>query len=377
MTASATRAGLDDLIGAIYDCVIDPTLWHDVLDRIRVRYGFFNVILGVNNTATNEMVVNVGVNVPDNMATIADLHGGYLGELWGGWARANAVPLEEPVINSEVTSRESWAGNPYYENFVAPQGINDAVAIVLVRDAYTIANLGLGRHVSAPPLTGDQLDELRILAPHLRRAVVIGRLLETSARAAETFSETLDASRAGVVLVDRQRRVVHANRAGLAMLADGDLIHAPGRQLDLPGEIVPGALSRAIEGASEAVAGSRGLGVPARRADGRPLTVQVMPLERRGRSDTPSRAVAAVFISDAASGPATSADILSLMFDLTPAESRIFTLVVDGLELAEIGVQLSISPTTAKTHLARIYAKTGKNNRADLVRLAQEITPPA
>jgi DNA-binding CsgD family transcriptional regulator len=377
MTVSARRADLDDLIGAIYDCVIDPSLWHDTLDRIRRRFDFFNAMLGVNNTVTQEMIVSVYVNVSEQMAKIAQEHSWAVGEVWGGWSRANSVPLEEPIINSEVTRPEALVGNPYYEHFAKPQGINDSVAIVLARDSHIIANLSLGRHASAPPLTATDLDEMRVLAPHLRRAIVISRLLETSEKAARSFAEALDATRAGVVLVDRGRHLVHANRVARAMLAAGDPIRAVAGALELPGEVVPGALLRAITGASETVAGSKGAGVPARRSDGRPLTVQVLPLERLHRSTLPNDAVAAVFVAESATGPATTAEVLGLLFDLTPAEARIFTLIVEGLDLPEIATQLSISRETAKTHLGRIYRKTGKQNRVELLRLAQGIAPPA
>ena len=376
MTVSAALAGLDDLIGAIYDCVIDPARWHDTLEAICRRHGFFNAVLGVNSTVTNEMVLSVAVNVPPEMAAIAQTHSRYVVDLWGGLARVSSVPLEEPVINSEVTDRRSWPANPYFAHFIEPQGLNDAVAIVLARDAYTIANVAFGRHVSAPPLTQDHLNELRILGPHLRRAIVIGRLLDTSMRATKSFAEVIDASRAGVVLVDAKRRVVHANRVAAAMLSANDPISDMNGQLDLLGEIVPGSFQRAVEGASEAKPGGKGAGVPARSNNGRPLTAQVLPLEQLHGSVTPGEAIAAVFVSDAPGGPATSGEILSALFDLTPAEARIFSLVVEGRELAEIGTQLSISPATAKTHLAHIYAKTGRNSRADLVRLAHELAPP-
>lgn len=372
----AARAGLDDLIGAIYDCVIDPSRWHDTLDAIRRRYGFFNAMLSVVGTFSNDTVLSVSVNVPHDMLAIASALGEHIGELWGGWAQIAAAPLEEPLLNSEVTTRETWAGNPYFEGFVAPQGLDDAVAIVLARDSHTVATLAFGRHMSAPPLTEAEFDELRILAPHLRRAIAIGRMLETSASLAHSFAQALDASSAGVVLVDRRRRVVHANKVGRAMLEAGDPIHDNGGQIKLPGEVVPGAFLKAIDKAGETFASGKGAGIPARRRDGTPLTVQVFPLEHRVGSNTPRHAVAAVLIADSASGPPTSAEVLSLLFDLTPAETRVFLLIVEGLDLPEIAAQLSISRATAKTHLGRIYTKTGKNNRVDLARLAQAIALP-
>jgi DNA-binding CsgD family transcriptional regulator len=371
-TPLADPDSLDALIGAIYDCVINPSRWHRTVDRIRRRYGFYNAILSVNG-ADGSIVMHVSVNVPSEMLPLIEKYAGDVPGMWGGWARIAAAPLEEPVFNSDVRPPD-YEENAYYRYFVAPQEIVDAIAIVLVRDASTVANLAFGVHRSAPPLTAAQVDELRILAPHIRRAVVISRLLVSTMTAATSFTDALDASPAGVVLVDAQRCIVHVNRSGRAMLVAGDPIRSAEGVLELVTEVVPGTLQRAIDTAGDAVAGSKGMGVPARRLDGRPLTIQVMPLERRRGVNTPGSAVAAIFIADAASGPATSAEILSLLFDLTPAEARIFGLIVAGQSLAQIGTDLGIAVATAKTHLARIYHKTGQNSRAGLVRLAQDVT---
>lgn len=373
--SSAYADGLDELIGAIYDCVIDPSRWRDTVDRIRRRYGFHNGVLGVNGPATNEVVLDIAINIPPDMMPVMGSNGDEIVRMWGGWPRIAAVPLEEPLRQSDVRPPD-WEDGPYYRNFVGPQGIVDSVAIALLRDARTVANISFGVHKSRPPLTDDVLDDLRILAPHLRRAVVISRLLEHATATADSFAAALDASTAGVVLLDGERRIVHANQVARAMLAAGDPIVEADGQLELAAEVVAGALRRAIVSAAEAVAGSKGAGVPARRLDGTPLTVQIMPLERRRGARTPSRAVAAVFVSEASSGPATSAEILGVVFDLTPAEARVFALVVTGLGLVEIGAELSISPTTVKSHLARIYQKTGQNSRAGLVTLAHDVAPP-
>ena len=51
---------------------------------------------------------------------------------------------------------------------------------------------------------------------------------------------------------------------------------------------------------------------------------------------------------------------------LTPTELDVVALAATGLSNAEIGARLFMSPTTAKTHLAHIYAKLGVANRAAL-----------
>jgi DNA-binding CsgD family transcriptional regulator len=44
--------------------------------------------------------------------------------------------------------------------------------------------------------------------------------------------------------------------------------------------------------------------------------------------------------------------------------------------LAETAAALGIAPTTAKSHLENIFAKTGVARQADLMRLASGLAPP-
>ncbi len=57
---------------------------------------------------------------------------------------------------------------------------------------------------------------------------------------------------------------------------------------------------------------------------------------------------------------------------LTPAETRVFWEVIQGLTNKEISEHLSISPRTVQTHLSNILGKLNLENRAQLVRFAYE-----
>jgi DNA-binding NarL/FixJ family response regulator len=57
---------------------------------------------------------------------------------------------------------------------------------------------------------------------------------------------------------------------------------------------------------------------------------------------------------------------------LTAREAEVLTLLASGLSNAEIAKQLYLSNATVKTHINRIFAKTGARDRAQAVRYAYQ-----
>src|SRR5690349_12024246 len=106
--------------------------------------------------------------------------------------------------------------------------------------------------------------------------------------------------------------------------------------------------------------GARGIVIPARRAQGEPCVIHVLPLQRgemlRGLSQ---RATAALFITPATESARMPTDALALLYDLTPAEKRICELIAEGHPQSEIATMLGIARGTVKTHVLRIFDKTG------------------
>ncbi|MEP6567626.1 MAG: helix-turn-helix transcriptional regulator [Mesorhizobium sp.] len=102
-----------------------------------------------------------------------------------------------------------------------------------------------------------------------------------------------------------------------------------------------------------------------------------MPLEKRTlRSGLNRRAAVAVFIGDAAAPIEMPTDAMRLLYELTPAEQRVFELVAAGQPTGSIAQTLGIAPSTVRTHLLRVFEKTGRHTRAELVKLSREITLP-
>jgi DNA-binding CsgD family transcriptional regulator/PAS domain-containing protein len=370
-----------DLIGAIYDCVIAPEQWTKVLNEIRMEYGFATAVLSAYSL-TN---VRIGVNAAsgtDPVPTMAQTSKEYVAdivEIWGGLERIRQYPLGEPIVRSQAVPEEIILGNRYHREWALPKGLFDAVGIALVREKAMIGNATFSQHESAGPIEDAQVDGLRLLAPHIRRAVTISNLFDMKTVEAATFSATVEALTAGVVLVDEEAKIVHTNAAATAMLEAGDPILTRHGRIAVQSTTTTTSLQSAIAQAAkdEAALGQKGIGIPILRGSGDPLVIHVLPL-RRGhmRAGLIQRAAAALFVASASGPPQMSHVALNQLYDLTPAEIRIFELICEGHTRDAISGLLGVSVATVKSHLLHVFEKTGCRRQLDLVRLAKSLAFP-
>jgi DNA-binding CsgD family transcriptional regulator len=70
------------------------------------------------------------------------------------------------------------------------------------------------------------------------------------------------------------------------------------------------------------------------------------------------------------------ADAVAAAYGLTPTETRVLASLLDGCTLVETATALGVAVTTAKTHLDKIFLKTGVSRQADLARLGTSLVPP-
>lgn len=68
--------------------------------------------------------------------------------------------------------------------------------------------------------------------------------------------------------------------------------------------------------------------------------------------------------------------VAALIYGLSPSQERVAALVAEGLSLVEIAGRLEITPNTARTHLDRIFEKTGVRNQTALVRVLLSAVSP-
>jgi DNA-binding CsgD family transcriptional regulator len=192
--------------------------------------------------------------------------------------------------------------------------------------------------------------------------------------------DTLDGISAGMFLVDASGRIVQANVSGHIMLTQGSLLRAVG------GKLVPNdagaeqALCEvyAMTDDGDAAVGVRGIAVPLMALDGEHHVAHVLPLTSgaRRRAGASYAAAAAVFVQKAALDLPSPQEVIGKLYKLTPTELRVLLGIVEVGGVPEVAETLGIAESTVKTHLHRLFEKTGARRQADLVKLMAGYASP-
>jgi len=97
--------------------------------------------------------------------------------------------------------------------------------------------------------------------------------------------------------------------------------------------------------------------------------------ERR-RAGVAYAATAAVFVRKAAMESPSAPEVIARTYKLTPTELRVLLAIVDVGGVPEVASALGVSDTTVKTHVGRLFEKTGGTRQADLVKLVAGFSMP-
>ncbi len=241
-----------------------------------------------------------------------------------------------------------------------------ALHLVIARDAHRVAILVAAREPADGAFPEASVPLLRRLAPALGQALALAE-----ARAGEErLRRALDAVAGAILFAGPEAQVMHANRAGLTMLAAGVPLHLAGGRLAAAGAEATVALRAAIRAAAEGRTDGGLVPVPLPGSVA-PVAVHLLPL-----GGAAGGAAAALFLPDPAADPASGLPGLVAAYRLTGAEAALLAQLLRGATLADAASALHVAPSTARTHLAHLFAKTGTARQAELVALAARLTAP-
>jgi DNA-binding CsgD family transcriptional regulator/PAS domain-containing protein len=373
-----SRDGLSDLahfsevVSTIYDCAVDPHCWPTAIEQIvAMLHGVQGVIMVFDPVAKRNCFY---ADWNTDRAAMQTYNEQYHGE--NPLIEASAhFDVEEPFNVLMVMEPAQWLETRIYREFGATNDFLDNIAVALLKTPTRNGSFAVVRGHAAGFAGPREIEIMRLLAPHLRKAISIADLIEMRELSAKTFEASFEALAVGVILVDERAGIVHANKAAQRLFAAGDPVRSERGTLKSHAPDASERLAKAIDDAT-AVAGkdapvAQVVYVPT--ADGQPAFAHVLPIGSGARGRIEPRAVAAVFITPAAGDAALPLQAWAAAFGLTQAELRVLEMLIEGRNTAEIAEALDVASTTVRTHTARLMEKAGVNRQSELMRLAMQL----
>lgn len=365
---------LSSIIGDIYDCVLNPDGWPNVLTRVTQTLDAAYTVIALAGISENR--VRLTAQSPWDIERMRALQDYSFDEIPG--LKATVVgDIDTPLSALSTMSESELQLTPFFRDWAEPQGLRNAVHIKFAHTSDRMGLLGCVTRMDRDIVTADEQRFLALLSPHLRRASLIGDLLDNARVKAHLFRDALQNLAVPVVLTDAAGSILYANASAEQMFAaDGPILRRD-KTIQAQNPLIGGALLQAIAStASDISLGSKGIGLPVSATGKPPAVAYVLPLSQGTMRAAFRPACAAVFVSTTTSASPLPEAVLTTLFELTPAEARVFMMIGSGMSPAKSALSLGVSENTLKTHLNRIYAKTGKSRQADLVKLVSEISSP-
>jgi DNA-binding CsgD family transcriptional regulator len=352
------RAGVDDLAAA----AILADGWVEALGRFAVAAGARDAVLMRNEA--RKMVT--AIVTPEAAGAVADFAAGRappnsryqrVGTHYAGFR-----------IDQDDYSPEELARDPFYQEFLRPNGVFWHANTVLAPGLDEYVELSLKRRIELGPFQADERALLDSVLPELHAVARIAKgVLDAEARG---MAWMLGRRGGAIIELDSWGRVLSGQSAGAGDPAAP--LRILRRRLVAGDRVSQLAVDRAVAGA---VARPGRLGVAALASlEGRRYLLQVHPVPGRAR-DVFASATALALLIERDREPALRPDLAWIRnaYGLTEREAHVAALLAEGLDIEAIAARLKIQPSTARSYLKDALQKTGASRQAELVALLAHV----
>lgn len=365
---------LASTIEALYEAAYNPDKWRAVVGQLCTLFDGSKACLAPIGPALSPY---------DPIATNADIEYNkrYLTEHVDNLlARVvEGLPLGYVYNDHALFGEDRLRGSRFWNEWMRPQDMYDGIAVKLVQTGSSVWFFDVQRGRNQPRFQESDLELLRLLSTHLKRASELGSLFGRQTSLQRSFAYLPF----GVVLVDQDLRILECNSAAEQLLdrADGLLIRRNG-VLTAHSHQHAAQLSKAVAG----LCLSTGLTLPvhgtdlllrSQLEDGPVLALSIGPGTEAGRAVHPfGQQSAVIFIRDLSqqTSGAFTQQIRSL-FAMTPREAQLAAALATGQSMKTIAADGAVAYSTLRSTLEHVFRKTGTHQQSELVALLKGLPP--
>jgi DNA-binding CsgD family transcriptional regulator len=354
---------LDRLIGRIYECALDPSGWNATLEEIRLalcppewRTAFLMLERRDPPSAKFIASTNVGPGVELTYSAVFAYNNPWSQR---GWLARNGQLID----TDEFLPREELRKTSLYRNFLAAMNVDRTLCLMLDRrDGERLGLLLIG--------PGDRdltmlRRGLRVLGPHIQRAVRISHRIASAEAEASAARATANRSRYALISLDKDLNILSVNDHAAHYEATG-LIRTTGGRLSFVDpashlKLVTMSLRQSRDDLAFQAVDGAGRERPVLGVLIEPKTIPYIG------GAIPGAAMIVTIGSGAGEGPVLGIDRLAQWFGLTPAEARVVGALVEGETPQNYASRTGVSVNAVRFHLKHIFLKTETASQAQLV----------
>lgn len=368
---------LSDLLLDVYEAAANPRHWSRFLENAARELDAPKAALHVHyfapgntiQTAQGSCAVAIGYDassLADYAAYYAtqDIYVQRIRERFPGGMHAGTM--------EDLFTPGEFRGTEIYHDYCRPNEVFYNCWSAVEQNDGIAAGLGFIRPEKAKPFEAKDADLLKLLNPHLAKAFRLQHMIESLTGDSKALLSGIAQFDFGVIALDGEGCVTNFSGPAKCLLDQQDGIRIFGGRLEAVQPAEDQRLQEILASATRLVESShRPPGntlLLSRQSDKKPLQLTAFPFvsselifEQRPR--------VLVFLSDPSSKPASRAAVLRALYGLTPAESRLADLLLQGYEVREAADHLRTTLETTRFHLKRVLAKTGTRRQAELMRL--------
>jgi DNA-binding CsgD family transcriptional regulator len=278
------------------------------------------------------------------------------------------IAVGEPTPEHKLVSLDAWRKSELFNDLAVPYDMPYVLTTLLHRSPDKFVALSLKTSSQHGPFHANEADRLKLVIPHLRRALEIKDRLTVSQIRADTLAKSLDSLSFGILVVDARGYVIEANAIAEEIFRTP---HA-GISVDTKKRFhvrdpAGSTLDRWMIAGKPPTQDVDGLlHVP--RPSKQPLSLLASPLPQQTKSWIGGDPRWILLLFDPERRTQVSVQLISRDLGISEREAEVAALLVAGYELKGIAARLNISVHTARTHVKTIFAKTGLRSQAELIR---------
>jgi DNA-binding CsgD family transcriptional regulator len=369
---------LAPLISDIYDATLEPHRWPDALGKAAHFVGgqAASLLLWDRVSKSTRAIYTYGSTQAD-----VQLYCEHYAALDPKAPSLYLFDVGQVVGGTDVLPYEEFVQTRFYQEWAQPRGWIDSALVTLEKSGTNFTSMSFLRHETAGRVDEEMRRRVKLVIPHLRRAAMISNIMEKKHTEAAMFSDVFNELSAAMFFVNVRGQVIDANARGHALLTDRSPLRVANGRLAANDVAAEQALREAFltAGRGDVAVGSKGTVVPLAAKSGDNYVAHVMPLTSGARRRTGEHyaAVAVLFVQRAQLRlPSAAPEAIAKVYGLTPSELRTLLAVVQSGGVPEAAELMGISVTTVRTHLQRVFAKTGTNRQTDLIKLVAGFFSP-